>query len=88
MARELARYSITVNCVCPGPTPTPLVVDEMMVSSDFAKKVFGSMEKIIPLRRMGTPEDIGAAVAFLASGEANFITGQVLSVSGGLTMAG
>lgn len=88
MARELARNNITVNCVCPGPTLTPMVVNEMMPSSEFAKKVFSSMEKIIPLRRMGTPEDIGAAVAFLASDEANFITGQVLSVSGGLTMAG
>lgn len=85
MARELARHKITVNVVCPGPTETPLV-DEMKQDSDRNKKIFDAMAKIIPLRRMGKPEDIAYAVLFLASDEANFITGQVLSVSGGLTM--
>ena len=85
MARELARHKINVNVICPGPTETPLV-EEMKRESDFSRKIFGGMEKIIPLRRMGKPEDIGYAVAFLASEEASFITGQVLSVSGGLTM--
>jgi len=85
MARELARKKINVNVVCPGPTETPLV-EEMKQESEFNKKIFAGMSKIIPLRRLGTPEDIGYAVAFLASQEANFITGQVLSVSGGLTM--
>jgi len=87
MARELARNKINVNVVCPGPTPTPLV-EEMKAEDEFCNKIFSSMEKIIPLRRMGAPEDIAYAVTFLASEEANFITGQVLSVSGGLTMAG
>jgi 2-hydroxycyclohexanecarboxyl-CoA dehydrogenase len=86
LARELARNKITVNVVCPGPTMTPLVED-MYEKDEFIKKIFDSMDKIIPLKHMGTPEDIGAAVAFLASDEANFITGQTLSVSGGLTMS-
>jgi 2-hydroxycyclohexanecarboxyl-CoA dehydrogenase len=85
MARELARNKITVNVVCPGPTYTPLM-EEMAKTDEFVAKIFSKMERTIPLRRTGTPEDIGAAVAFLASDEANFITGQTLSVSGGLTM--
>ena len=58
-----------------------------LCEDEFIKKVFDAMDRIIPLRHMGTPEDIGAAVTFLASDEAGFITGQTLSVSGGLTMA-
>jgi 2-hydroxycyclohexanecarboxyl-CoA dehydrogenase len=85
LARELARNSVTVNVLCPGPTPTPLL-DDMKAEDSFADKVLSSMDKIIPLKRMGTPDDIASAVAFLASDEAGFITGQVLSVSGGLTM--
>ncbi len=85
LARELARNAITVNVICPGPTPTPLL-DDMKAEGSFADKILSSMDKIIPLKRMGTPEDIAAAVVFLASDEAGFITGQVLSVSGGLTM--
>lgn len=87
MARELARYQINVNVICPGPTNTPLVA-EMKQDSEFNNKVLSSMEKIIPLKRMGVPEDIAYAVTFLSSKESDFITGQVLSVSGGLTMAG
>jgi len=87
MARELAKYQINVNVICPGPTNTPLVA-EMKQDSEFNNKVLSSMEKIIPLKRMGIPEDIAYAVTFLASKESDFITGQVLSVSGGLTMAG
>lgn len=87
MARELARNQINVNVICPGPTNTPLVM-EMKQDSDFNNKVLSGMEKIIPLKRMGVPEDIAYAVTFLSSKESDFITGQVLSVSGGLTMAG
>ena len=85
LAREVARNQITVNVICPGPTDTPMT-RQMQVESDFAKKILSSMDKIIPLRRTGTPEEIAAAVVFLASKEADFITGQTLSVSGGLTM--
>jgi len=85
MARELARNKINVNVICPGPTPTPLL-DDMKAEDAFADKVLSSMDKIIPLKRMGTADDIAVAVVFFASDEANFITGQVLSVSGGLTM--
>ena len=87
LARELARNKITVNVVCPGPTYTPMI-EEIAKTNEFVKKIFAAMEKTIPLKRTGLPEDIGAAVAFLSSDEANFVTGQVLSVSGGLTMAG
>lgn len=85
MAREFARNKINVNVICPGPTPTPLL-DDMKAEDAFADKVLSGMDKIIPLKRMGTADDIAAAVVFFASKEADFITGQVLSVSGGLTM--
>jgi 2-hydroxycyclohexanecarboxyl-CoA dehydrogenase len=85
LARELARYRINVNVVCPGPTDTPLL--HGMVESGSAKLV-DSLTRAIPFRRLALPEEIAAAVAFFASPDADFITGQVLSVSGGLTMAG
>ncbi|MCJ7772679.1 MAG: SDR family oxidoreductase, partial [Desulfobacterales bacterium] len=85
LARELARNQINVNVICPGPSSTPMV-EEMKAESEFAEKILSSMDRIIPLKRMGLPEDIANAVVFLASKEADFITGQVLSVSGGLTM--
>lgn len=87
LAREYARNNVKVNVVCPGPTETQLIED-MSQESEMAKKVFSSMERIIPLRRMAKPQDIANAVAFFASSEADYITGQVLSVSGGLTMVG
>lgn len=82
LAREMARKGINVNCVCPGLTDTPLVREIM----EYAPKVLGNMEKVIPYGRMGKPEEIAAAVAFLASDEASFVVGQTISVSGGLTM--
>lgn len=84
LAREVARYGITANTVCPGPTRTPGF--ESVIDPTNAK-LLESMVKGVPLGRLGEPEDIGAAVAFLASERAGFITGQTLSVSGGLTMA-
>lgn len=86
LAREWARHRITVNVVCPGPTDTPLL-DEVR-SGEQGAKIIAAMARAIPLRRLGTPTDIADAVAFFVSPEAGFITGQVLSVSGGLTMAG
>ncbi len=86
IAREMARYRINVNVVCPGPTQTKLL--EEITAGEQGQKVIEAMVKAVPFRRLGEPEDIAGAVAFLASGEADFITGQVLSVSGGLTMVG
>ncbi len=86
IAREVARRGITANAVCPGPTDTPLL-DGIREASGGGERVIESMVRAVPMRRLGRPEDIGPAVAFLASEEAGFITGQTLSVSGGLTMA-
>jgi len=84
MAREMARYSINVNCICPGATDTPLLAE--LTKGETGAKIIDAMVKAVPFRRLGKPEDIAGAVAFLASDEAAFITGQTLSVSGGLTM--
>lgn len=83
LARELAKHGITVNVVCPGPTDTPLLSG---IAGDNPKLV-QALSRAIPLGRLGRPEEVAAAVTFLASDDAEFITGQTLSVSGGLTMA-
>jgi 2-hydroxycyclohexanecarboxyl-CoA dehydrogenase len=87
MARELARQRINVNVVCPGPTDTALFRD-FAGEGERGAKLRTALERAIPFGRLGQPEDVVGAVLFLASDEAAFITGQVLSVSGGLTMAG
>jgi 2-hydroxycyclohexanecarboxyl-CoA dehydrogenase len=84
LAREVARSGVTANAVCPGPTRTPML--EAMAEAG-GEKLFQSLARAVPMRRLGEPEDVAAAVAFLASERAAFITGQTLSVSGGLTMA-
>ncbi|MBV8177707.1 MAG: SDR family oxidoreductase [Mycobacterium sp.] len=81
LAREMARHAITVNCVCPGPTDTPLFAAQ-------PEKLKEALVKAIPFRRLARPEEVAAPVLFFASDAASFITGQVISVSGGLTMAG
>lgn len=81
IAREHARNQVNVNVVCPGPTDTALF------ASIGGPKLRESLTRAIPFRRLGTPEDVANAVAFFVSDEASFITGQTLSVSGGLTMA-
>lgn len=86
LAREMARNKITVNVVCPGLTETPLL-QGIRDQSPKTAKVIEAITRAIPLGRVGTPEDIAEAVTFLASPAAEFITGQTLSVSGGLTMA-
>jgi 2-hydroxycyclohexanecarboxyl-CoA dehydrogenase len=85
VAREVARSGVTANTVCPGPTRTPML-EEMTSAGDEGTKVIEAMTRAVPMKRLGTPEDVAAAVAFLTSEEAGFITGQTLSVSGGLTM--
>jgi 2-hydroxycyclohexanecarboxyl-CoA dehydrogenase len=82
LAREMAPRGITVNCVCPGPTDTPLLGQ----IAERSQKMFDALAKAVPMRRLGRPADIAPAVVFLASDGAAFITGQALSVSGGLTM--
>jgi 2-hydroxycyclohexanecarboxyl-CoA dehydrogenase len=84
LARELARNNINVNVVCPGPTETALLRGVM----ENQPKVLEAMKRGIPMRRLGQPADLAGAVAFFASPDADYATGQVLSVSGGLTMAG
>jgi 2-hydroxycyclohexanecarboxyl-CoA dehydrogenase len=83
LARELVRYNINVNVVCPGPSDTPMLA-EMGKENP---QIIEAVTRAIPMRRLAQPGDIAAAVAFLASDEASYITGQTLSVSGGLTMA-
>lgn len=82
LARELLRYNILVNCVSPGPIDTALLAD--MHKSN--PRVAEAIERAIPMRRLGKPEEVANAAAFFASDEASYITGQTLSVSGGLTM--
>lgn len=83
IAREVARTGVTVNCVCPGPTDTPPVRRTL---AEGGEKFMQALVRAIPMRRLGQPEDIAAAVAYLVSEEAGFVTGQTLSVSGGMSM--
>jgi 2-hydroxycyclohexanecarboxyl-CoA dehydrogenase len=84
IARESARRGVTANAVCPGPTETAML--EKM-TADQGGSLVDALRRAVPMRRLGRPEEVAAAVAFLASEDAGFITGQTLSVSGGLTMA-
>ena len=82
LARETARYGVTVNAVCPGPTDTPL----LQGIKDKNPNLIEALKRGIPVGRLGEPGDVAAAVAFLASPRAEYITGQTLSVNGGLNM--
>jgi 2-hydroxycyclohexanecarboxyl-CoA dehydrogenase len=84
IARESARGGVTANTVCPGPTRTPML--ETM-AAEGGEKLVDALTRAVPMRRLGEPEDVAAAVAFFASDAAGYVTGQTLSVSGGLTMA-
>ncbi|WP_433503066.1 SDR family NAD(P)-dependent oxidoreductase [Pseudonocardia halophobica] len=87
LAREVATKGVTANTVCPGPTDTPALRKFADASGQEADKVIGGMTRAVPMKRLARPEDVAAAVAFFASDAAGYITGQTLSVSGGLTMA-
>jgi 2-hydroxycyclohexanecarboxyl-CoA dehydrogenase len=82
LARETARYGVNCNCVAPGPTDTPLFTEAM------DQKLRESLIKAIPFRRTAQPWEVAHAILFFASPAADYITGQVISVSGGLTMHG
>lgn len=81
LAREGARFNVTVNCVCPGPTDTPLL-------AAVPEKIRDAFIKAIPMRRFAKPAEVAEAVLFFAGPGSDYVTGQVLSVSGGLTMVG
>ena len=87
LAREVATKGVTVNTVCPGPTDTPALRKFADASGEDADKVIGGMARAVPMKRLGNPSDVAAAVVFFASDATEYITGQTLSVSGGLTMA-
>jgi 2-hydroxycyclohexanecarboxyl-CoA dehydrogenase len=84
IAREVARSGVTANVVCPGPTKTAFLEG---FAGEGGEQLVESLTRAVPMRRLGEPDDVAAAVAFLASDAAGYITGQTLSVSGGLTMA-
>jgi 2-hydroxycyclohexanecarboxyl-CoA dehydrogenase len=84
IAREAARHGVTANAVCPGPTRTPMLEG---MTAEGGEKLVDALVRAVPMRRLGEPEDVAFAVAFLASDRAAYVTGQTLSVSGGLTMA-
>lgn len=87
IAREFARKNVNVNVVCPGPTDTALFRD-FAGDGESGQKLKVALERAIPFGRLGQPDDVVGAVRFFASDDAAFVTGQVVSVSGGLTMAG
>jgi 2-hydroxycyclohexanecarboxyl-CoA dehydrogenase len=84
IAREVARNGVTANTVCPGPTDTPPLRKTVAQGGE---KFISALTKAIPVGRLGQPEDVAVAVAMFASPDAGFITGQTLSVSGGMSMA-
>ncbi|HMJ75317.1 MAG TPA: SDR family NAD(P)-dependent oxidoreductase [Iamia sp.] len=83
LAGEVARYGVTVNCIAPGPVETAF----LQQVRDYDDRIYAMMAKAIPMRRVAVPDDIAPAVVFLASDGAGYITGQTLSVNGGLSMA-
>jgi 2-hydroxycyclohexanecarboxyl-CoA dehydrogenase len=87
LAREVARSNVTINTLCPGPTDTP-AMDAFVGSGEAGQKIRDAMVRGVPLGRIGQPDDYPGLVAFLASDDASFMTGQTISVSGGLSMHG
>jgi 2-hydroxycyclohexanecarboxyl-CoA dehydrogenase len=87
LAREVARSNVTINTICPGPTDTPAMT-AFVGAGEQGQKIRDAMVRGVPLGRIGQPDDYPGLVAFLASDDAAFMTGQTISVSGGLTMHG
>lgn len=85
LAREVSTHGVTVNAVCPGPTDTPLI-REMTSGEGLSAKILPAMIRAIPMKRLGRPDEIASMFSFLASDAASYVTGQAISVSGGLTM--
>ncbi len=83
LAREHARHSITFNSICPGPTDTPL-----LAGFDDTGKLLEALKRAIPLKRLAEPADFPGLVVYFLSDEASFVTGQTISISGGLSMHG
>ncbi|MFH0813871.1 MAG: SDR family NAD(P)-dependent oxidoreductase [Pseudomonadota bacterium] len=86
LARELARFNIRVNCVSPGPVQTALL--EGLHEGEKGKRIMEAVAQMIPMKRLGVPEDVADVVSFFASEDSRYLTGQILSVDGGLTMIG
>lgn len=86
LARELSRYNVRVNCVAPGPVQTSLL--DSLHEGEKGKQIMTAVAKMIPLRRLGEPEDVADVVAFLVGNDSRYLTGQVIPVDGGLTMIG
>jgi 2-hydroxycyclohexanecarboxyl-CoA dehydrogenase len=86
LARELARYNVRVNCVSPGPVQTDLLAG--LHEGEKGAKIMEAVAKAIPMKRIGVPEDVANVVAFLVGEDSGYLTGQVISVDGGLTMIG
>lgn len=82
IAREVTRYKIRVNCICPGPTETPLLAE----ITETMPKIVEAIKKAVPMRRLARPEEQANGIVWLASDEASYITGQTLSINGGLNM--
>jgi 2-hydroxycyclohexanecarboxyl-CoA dehydrogenase len=87
LAREVSRSNVLLNCVCPGPTNTP-AMDAFVGTGEAGQKIRDALVRSVPLGRIGEPDDYSGLVAFLASADASFMTGQTISVSGGLSMHG
>ena len=84
LAREVARHGVLVNCVCPGPIETPFLD---AFGDERGQRILEAMKRTIPLRRLGSPQDVAGCVAYLVSEDASYVTGQAISVDGGLVMS-